>query len=166
MALASLVAERNDLIHHLLPKWNTRSFESSTETELYLDQQREKILLELEALKAEINAIKEFAVFLVSNECKKHIELSLLRQSQLVVWLFEIAQQKARSDGWVVLSNAAHSIHQHFPEELTNLEERYGHKKLKAIILATEFFDITQESTDKGGIRVLYRIKPDLNFTD
>ena len=168
-ALASLVAERNDLIHHLLPKWNTHSFESSTEIKLYLDQQLERILPELETLKAEINtmleAIKEHACFLVSDEGRKYFELSFLRQSQLVAWFFEIAQQKARSDGWVVLSNAVQSIRQHVPEELVNLEKKYGHKKLKAIILATEFFDIGEESTDKGGIRVLYRIKPDLKFT-
>jgi len=34
--LASIVSERNDLIHHLLPKWDFNSLESST-TEQYLD---------------------------------------------------------------------------------------------------------------------------------
>ncbi len=29
---------------------------------------------------------------------------------------------------------------------------------------AKEFFDIYEEPTDKGGIRLLYRIKPDLRF--
>lgn len=64
------------------------------------------------------------------------------------------------------LSSAALSIRQQVPEAVANLKERYGHKKLKGIILATEYFDICEEPTEKGGIRVLYRIKPDLVFPD
>lgn len=169
-ALALVVAERNDLIHHLLPKWNINSFESTTEIEKYLDQQREKILPELELLKAYIKTMqelkKEFADFLASDEGTKQLELSFLRQSQLVAWLFNIAEQRSRPDGWVVLASAAQLIHQNIPQEITNLEKRYGYKKMKEIMLATEFFDINEELTDKGGIRVLYRIKPDLKFTD
>jgi hypothetical protein len=169
-ALTSIVAKRNDLIHHLLPKWNFNSIESSKEIELYLDQQKEEILPELEHLKALVKtmqeAMKEHADYLASDECGKYIELQYLKQSQLVAWFFRIAQQPTRSDGWVVLSSAASSIRQHVPEEVANLKERYGYKKLKDIILVTEFFDVTEEPTNKGGIRVLYRIKPDLKFTD
>ena len=169
-ALDSIVAQRNELIHHLLPKWDFNSLDSGTATELYLDQQREKILPELEVLKAQLKAMQEagkvLADFLASNEGEKQFELSFLRQSQLVAWLFSIAEQRTRPDGWVVLSNAAQFIRQHAPEEVANLEKRYGYKKLKGAILATEYFDINEEQTDKGGIRVLYRIKPDLNFTD
>ncbi len=111
-------------------------------------------------------AIKEHVDFLTSDEGKKQFELSFLRQSQLVAWLFNIAEQRVRPDGWVVLASAAQLIDQNIPQGVTNLKKRYGYKKLKEIILATEFFDISEESTDKGGIRVLYRIKPDLKFTD
>lgn len=169
-ALTSIVAERNDLIHHLLPKWDFNSVESSTAIEQHLDQQREKILPELENLKALAKtmqeAIKEHADFLASDEFIKSIELQYLRQSQLVAWLFGIAQQPTRPDGWVMLSSAANSIRQYVPEEVATLEKRYGYKKLKEAILATEFFDVNEEQSDKGGIRVLYRIKPDLKFTD
>ncbi len=168
--LDSIVSQRNELIHHLLPKWDFNSLESSTATEQYLDKQREKILPELELLKNQIQvmqeAMKELAIFLASDEGEKQFELSFLRQSQLVACLLEIAQQRTRSDGWMPLSNAAHFIRQQAPEEIADLEKRYGYKKLKGIILATEYFDINEEQTDKGGIRVLYRIKPDLNFTD
>lgn len=169
-ALASIIAERNDLIHHLWPKWDINSFESSTEIEQYLDQQREKVLSELEIQKSHIEVMQalktEMANFLASDEATKFFELEHLRQSQLVAWLFEFAKEKARPDGWVALTSAVNFIRQQDPEEFVDLEKRYGHKKLRAIILATEFFDISEESTDKGGIRVLYRIKPDLNFTD
>lgn len=168
--LASIVAERNNLIHHLGPKWDSNSFESGTEIEQYLDQQREKILPELEFLKAHIKDMQETkkacVEFILSDEGTKFFDLSFLRQSQLVAWLFKFAQQRARSDGWVALSRAVNFTRQLVPKELANLEKRYGYKKLKELILATEYFDISEEPTDKGGIRVLYRIKPDLNFTD
>jgi hypothetical protein len=43
-------------------------------------------------------------------------------------------------------------------EKLALLKERYGYKSLKALILATEVFDIYEEATEKG-FRVLYRFK-------
>ncbi len=169
-ALASLVTERNNLIHHLLPKWNQISSDSGTEIKQYLDQQREKILPELQLLNVQIKALEEarkiLEHFIASGEFEKCSKLLDLRQSELVACLIEIAKQSARPDGWVVLSNAAHTIRQQVPDEVAHLEERYGHKKLKGIILATDYFDITEEPTHKGGIRVLYRIKPDLNFAD
>jgi hypothetical protein len=167
-ALASLVDDRNELIHHLLPKWNFNSFESGKEIEYYLDQQREKILPEFEYLKALINTffntLKDYSDFITSEEGWKQIELSRLRQSNLVAWLFNIAEQMARSDGWMILTTAEQYIHQHAPEEVVGLKKSYGYKSLRDVILATEFCDVNEEQTNKGGIRVLYRIKPDLEF--
>jgi hypothetical protein len=166
IALTSLVAERNDLIHHLLPKWQMQSYESSIEIEQYLDQQREKILPELEWLKANFDFFKEYLSFMASDEGQKEVDLSILRQTPIVTLLFNIGEQNARPDGWVVLKNAEEIIQQHLPEGLSNLEKLYGYKKLDEIILATEFFDLAEEVTTKGDIRLLYRIKPDLHFTD
>ena len=44
-------------------------------------------------------------------------------------------------------------------KEIALLKERYGHKSLKKLMLATEIFDIHEEATRKGGVRVLYRLK-------
>ena len=149
----------------MLPKWNLNSFESSKEIEHYLDQQREKILPESEYLKSIINHLKDYSDFITSDEGRKQFELSLLRQSNLVAWLFNIAEQQARLDGWMVLDTAAQCIYKHAPEVVVDLKS-YGYKTFKEIILATEFFDVTKEQTNKGGIRVLYRIKPALEFVD
>jgi hypothetical protein len=40
------------------------------------------------------------------------------------------------------------------------MKERYGYKTLKSLILATEVFDVIEEASDRGGVRVLYRVKP------
>ncbi|MFO1432126.1 MAG: OST-HTH/LOTUS domain-containing protein [Candidatus Competibacteraceae bacterium] len=157
--LASIVAERNELVHHFLLKWNFNSMESFSSAEQYLDQQYERILPEFEYLKGLLEDMKAFTDFMVSDEFHKQFELLYLRESRLVLLLREIAMQKARSDGWVMLSSAAQLIRQHAPEEMEALEERYGYKKLKGLILATGLFDINEEVTDKGGVRVLYRVK-------
>lgn len=165
-ALKSIVDERNELIHHLFPRWKINSIESCKQIEQYLDQQREKIAPELERLQGSIKDMKEFFEFVSSNEGVKQFSLLPLRQSPLVAWLWEIAEKWARPDGWAILSRAEQIIHEHAQEELHNLKKRYGFKSLKAAILATEYFDISEEATNKGGVRVLYRIKPDLVLDD
>jgi hypothetical protein len=163
-ALAAIVAERNELIHHLLPSFNLRTINNCFEADQFLDQQREKLLPEVDMLKSMINSLqegrKEIAEFLSSEEGKKQFNLTWLRQSRLVLLLGDIATQMARPDGWTMLNTAGQLIRQHAPEEIAILSKRYGHRTLKGLILATEIFDIYEEPTDRGGIRVLYRLKP------
>ena len=75
-AIASLVADRNALIHHLIPKLNTESIESWLETDRDLDLQREKILPELEYLQTVAKQFsdmrKDLGEYLLSAEGKKH----------------------------------------------------------------------------------------------
>jgi len=162
--LASIVADRNELIHHLLPRINPESIESWIETDKYLEQQREKLLPELDHLKSMIDNLdegrKKLAEFLSSDEGKRQFKLSWLRESRLVMLLCDIASQAARHDGWTLLNIAGQLVRQHAPEEIAVLKKKYGYKTLKGLLSATELFDITEESTDRGGIRVLYRLKP------
>ncbi|MDN4503099.1 hypothetical protein QX776_11855 [Alteromonadaceae bacterium BrNp21-10] len=39
------------------------------------------------------------------------------------------------------------------------LRENYGHKTLKGFMLATELFEFYEEETQKGGARVLYKLR-------
>lgn len=52
------------------------------------------------------------------------------------------------------------------PAELQDLRKRFGHSSLKAVLLATELFDIVDEPTPGGGTRTVYRINEryELNF--
>lgn len=162
-ALASIVADRNYLIHHLLPKFNPNSIKSCLDTDHYLERQREKLLPEFDLLKSTVNSLQELmkslGEFLISEEGQEFFISSFTRQRRLVIMLEEIATQKARSDGWVVLDAARHLIRQRAPDELARLNERYGQKTLKGLIVAAGLFDVREESTDKGGTRVLYRLK-------
>lgn len=57
-SLASIVNDRNDLIHHLLPRLNN-SIESWLDTAQYLDRQHEKLIPEINALKSLIDHFHE-----------------------------------------------------------------------------------------------------------
>jgi hypothetical protein len=41
---------------------------------------------------------------------------------------------------------------------LDDLAERFGHKTLKRVLLASELFDVVEEATSKGCTRTIYRI--------
>lgn len=58
-SLQALKNERNELVHHLLPRLNPLSLESWKEMEQYLDLQRDKILPELDELQGRVQAIQE-----------------------------------------------------------------------------------------------------------
>ena len=161
-ALAKMVSDRNELVHHMLPKFDTNSLESCIQIENQLDVQMGKILCEINELRQKVDALQEgkkmLADFLTSDEGKKQLKLSWLRQSRLVLLLGDIAAQIARSDGWTSINIASQLVKKYAPEEIVSLKKRYGHKSLKALILATEIFDIYEEPTEKG-FRLLYKLK-------
>jgi hypothetical protein len=162
-ALAQLVSERNDLIHHLLPRFDMKSVESCETLGKELDVQSESIRLEIKNLQAMANALndgrKEIVDFLQSKKGKKEFELSFLRQSRLVLMLGDIATQMSREDGWALISSAGHLVKEHAPEELEQMKEMHGYSSLKKLIQASEVFDVHEEVTAKGGTRILYRLK-------
>lgn len=162
-ALAQLVSERNDLIHHLLPRFDTNSVDSCETLGKELDAQDEKIRLEIKNLKAMAEALndgrKEMAHFLQSEEGRKEFKLSFLRQSRLVLMLGDIATQMTREDGWALISTAGRLVKEHAPEELEQMKKVHGYSSLKKLIQASEIFDIYEEVTQKGGTRILYRLK-------
>lgn len=162
--LSKMVSERNELIHHILPRFDLNSLESCIELEYQLDNQREKIIHEINDLEQKIKHLQEgkkaLVDFINSDEGKKQFELSWLRQTPLVLLLGDISLQTARPDGWTSINIAGQLIKKYAPEESALLKTKYGYKSLKALILATEIFDIYEELTDKGS-RILYKLKPD-----
>ncbi len=161
--LAKLVDERNDLIHHLLPRIDLESIDSWREAERYLDQQREKILPELTELQEMAKILRkgmvELAEYIISDEGEKYFKLGWLQQTPLALLLCDIATQAARPDGWISLCTAGKLIKTQAPEERALLREKYGYKTLREFLLATELFEFAEESTKGGGKQVLCRLK-------
>lgn len=162
-ALAEIVLERNELVHHLLPSFDAASVQSCEDVGKKLDEQSEKIRQEICEMKLILESFREgrkaLVDFLASEESTAYFRLNILQQSKLVALLSEISVKKQRSDGWTVMEVARRLVIQEAPEELGRLKEKYGHKTLKSLILASEMFDVNEEATAKGGARVLYRLK-------
>ena len=58
-SLSEVVTERNELIHHFLPKWDMLSIDSGRSVEQHLDQQRDKILPVVAHLESLVQAMQE-----------------------------------------------------------------------------------------------------------
>lgn len=166
--LKSLVDDRNNLIHHLLPRFNTECIDSCLEIRDYLDQQRERLIPEYEYLKSTIESFEEikkaYAIFLSSDEGKKAFKLGFLQQSSIVQLLLNVSVQKPRPDGWTFLSVAIQQIRQILPGEMEQLESKWGYKMLPDLMEASEYFDIIKEELSNGGYRWVYRSKPLLAY--
>ena len=159
-ALAEIVAERNELIHNFLPRMDSASPQGTCDADAWLECQREKVLPEFEHLRWMVDALQEGRRRLAEYLGSMEYELSRLRHSPLVVMLGDIAQQLGSNNGYVPLTTAGQLLRKHAPDEFTAMKKRYGHKTLKSLILAAEVFDVIEEATDRGGVRVMYRVKP------
>lgn len=151
--LASLVAERNNLIHHFSPHLD--SIQSLSEAERYLDDQHERILPERDELLNIVQGFEEYRAFMRSDEGKQ----------QMLLWLILIVlgQIAAKADGhsdWTLLSAAGQRLWKNMPDGVSVLK-KCGYKNLKSFMLATGFFEINEKSVGEGGVQVLYRLKPE-----
>ncbi len=59
--LKALIDERNELVHHLLSRWNPRDAESCNALSNELDEQRLRIIRETERFRAYANTVREMA---------------------------------------------------------------------------------------------------------
>lgn len=167
--MRSLVDARNELVHHFLPRWYT-AVEGDSEAALaYLDAQMHKTFHMMDRLKGWVRTMyessKQSAEFWAFPEGKHQIILSLLQGSSLVAMLGEIALRAARGDGWAYLTTAMNLIKREVPQELDDLQKRYGHQNLKGILVAAEFFDVEDEPLAGGGTRTVYRINDRYELT-
>jgi len=165
--LKKITDARNNLVHHLLPRLDLNSIESCLAISRELDEQREEQSKEIEHLISLIkqigNSMKEYAEFLNSDEGYKLFELRHLQQSRLVGMLLELSETQSRPDGWTVLDNSTRYIKNNLADDLVKIKQYEGCKTMKSLVITSELFDILEESTKKGGTRVLYRAKPDLS---
>ncbi|WP_445367110.1 hypothetical protein ACH5Y9_18385 [Methylomonas sp. BW4-1] len=164
--LKRLVEERNELIHHLLPKFNQDSLESCLEINDYLDHQLEQQVSEFNYLKSLCETYFEFADFLSSEQGRNEFKLSMLQESSIVRLLLDISIQKPRKDGWTYLSLAVQRVHQILPGEITNLKVRWGYEKLTDLMMASNYFDVKEETLNNSQRRFIYRSKPDLVYLE
>jgi hypothetical protein len=152
--LARLVSERNDLIHHFLPRFDPNSVDSCDALCKELDIQSESIKVQIKNLHTEVKLLKDSL-----NDLSANSTFDSLRGSELVFSLAVVANEFNREDGWTVLSQAGSIVRERARIEFEQMKEVHGYSSLKKLIQATKMFDIYDEVTPKGGSRTLYRLK-------
>jgi hypothetical protein len=161
--LKLMTDERNELVHHFLPRWQPESPEKIAETLAYLDAQREKVLPMFEHLKSTATHMQEtrrlHLNFMASPEFEKQSELLWLQASPLVDLLREVTSQYHREDGWTYLGHAGNLAAKEMPEELGSLKKNYGFRTLKKLLVGCEIFDVFDEPLPNGNFKTLYKNK-------
>lgn len=163
--LRAIVERRNDLVHHFLQRWNPGSAESTRAALDYLDLQwqamlpiRDHFLSVATDLQ---NGMAAHAAFLASEQGHSQLTTAWLQQSPLVKVLVEIAEHEGGTQGWTPLGTAGRLLRQREEGEVDLLLERYGHRTLKGLLLATDLFEVRDEATANGGQRAVYRLRSD-----
>lgn len=161
--LKLMTDERNDLVHHFLPRWQPDNEDEMTKALAYLDEQREKVLPMHEHLRTMLQHLSEsatmFAEFVASPEYKKQTKLMWLQASPLVTLMRGVAARYHREDGWTYLDHAGNLAAREMPVETKNIKERYGFKSLKKLLIGAEVFELMDEKISDESVRTLYRNK-------
>jgi hypothetical protein len=161
--LKLMTEERNELVHHFIPRWKPEHGEKLEETLQYLDAQREKVLPMHEHLRHTVDHVqrsrKLLLEFMESEEYERQAELMWLQLSPLVELLREVTSQIHRPDGWTYLAHAGKLANKNLPDDIRNLKERYGFNTLKKLLIACETFDVYDEPLANGTFRTLYRVR-------
>lgn len=161
--LKALIAERNDLVHHLLSQWNLHDVESCNALSAELDEQRLRIIREIERYRAYANTFKEAArelqAFIESDDGKRQFDLMFLQNSRLAMLLTRIATTHAREDGWTLVSVAGAQLSSLIPEQFAKLKREHGEGSLHKLVAAIDLFDVQSENTPNGGTRAIYKTR-------
>jgi len=161
--LKALIEERNDLVHHVLSRWNLHDVESCRALAAELDKQRLRIISEIERYRAYADALREAARelqnFIDSDDGKRHFDVMFLQNSRLAMLLAQIAKDNARTDGWTLLSVAGVQLSKLIPEEFARLKREHGEGSLRRLITAIDLFEVQSENTSNGGTRAIYRAR-------
>jgi hypothetical protein len=161
--LKALIEERNDLVHHLLTRWDLHDAANCNTLSAELDEQRSRIVAETQKYRAFVNALiettKELQTFIDSDDGKRYFNITMLQSSRLAMLLSQIAMSHARDDGWTLLSVAGAQLSSLIPKEFEKMKREHGEGSLHKLVTAMDLFDIRSESTPNGGTRAVYRTR-------
>ena len=100
-SLVLVVAERNELVHHFLLKWDLTLVDGWISADQYLDKQYEKIENESQNLQVLAEILEERRKD-IPDFLRQFVDFIKI-EKKLVNLLHDIALKKSRSDGWILL---------------------------------------------------------------
>lgn len=162
-ALKLVVDERNELVHHFLPKWTRASLESTQAADQHLDQQHARVRIEFETLRAYLEWLQRsrelLGSFVSSPEYATQMEQFWLQGSRVVQLLTEMSRNARSAEGWVRLDAAGQALWANAEEDMSSLQAMYGYNKLKPLVVASRVFEVRDELLSNGCSQVSFRIK-------
>jgi hypothetical protein len=160
-SLKVIVDERNELVHHFLAKWDRLSLQSTQAASAYLDQQHLRVTDEAKTLKNHLESLQRLSRVMASPEHEKQMEVMWLQGSPIVLLLVEMSRAAVATDGWAGLAEAGQLLWTRATEDMASMKAMYGYNKLKPLLLASDIFDVKEDFAAKGGVRVLFKLKPE-----
>ena len=161
--LKLMTEQRNELVHHFLPRWMPGDEAVLAEALDYLDVQRDKVSPMFDHLKEMSLQLQQgrklVAELFSSPDFERLLELAWLQCSPLISLFCRVHDRDKRANGWTYLSSAGNVAAKELPDELAHLVERYGFKNLKQLLIGSELFDVMDESMPQGGSRTLFRLR-------
>ena len=164
---SELVKERNELVHHLLPKYDPTSLQSIEELSESLEKQRERFLPALKNLttlcESQQNIRQQIADFFQSEAGRRFLVEGIYPgETRLDKLLRDAASFSTRDDGWSLLSLAGQFIKNQPEDIIEKVCEEQAFSKLpalKTLIEQSPIFELKTQPT-KNGVIWLYRLKP------
>lgn len=147
--LSEILNERNDLVHHLLLKYNLSLNSHRESLANLLDVQFENATIEQQQLEFDINRLKESLIYL-SKLIKSPLYENLFINPDLMNCIFLAIDKYSRSDGWTNFIHVGRIISQQMPEKYKKIKEFHKVKKLSDLIIKTAFCEIMLETDSKG----------------
>jgi hypothetical protein len=161
-AIDNMVAERNKLVHNLLPELEPRSLDSCAAVALMLDRQRKKFLPELEWLQDQFQEtheqIMEMLDFINSEEGKELMRTSEIQQSPAISKLASLAGATTDPEGWISVRDAYLQLNEDEQSDITRLRKYYNLTSLSSFIAASRMFEVRSERSGNRPGRYLFRL--------
>lgn len=163
----ALVEERNKLIHQFDQICDLTTLARCEQAGKFLDHQYDRINKELRHLDSYMQAAQVGArlclTLMASDAFRQRDQICDLQKRPSLMLLGKLSIELKREDGWAVVQKAASHLEQEASAEIQELKKKYHCKSLKELMLTAHVFDFLEETTKKGGIRLLYRVKPEYN---
>lgn len=147
--LAELVGLRNDLVHHLIEKFDISDEGNCRAASIHLDSCYERIDANFRTLNAWVDGINkcqaQVSTFLQSDAFENAFEHSVNLNGSAcwptssIVGCLQEAEQACQIDGWVALDTAVKYISKKSRDEVPN---RYGCKSWRQVLKRSEQFEL------------------------
>jgi hypothetical protein len=160
----NLIAERNELVHHIASEFDPDSLESCIRLAGKLDEQRSKVLPEVIQLRHDCESVRSMldtiSSFLGTPVGMGELLQPEIQQSPLIRNLAQIAGSSPDPHGWTALKSVIHELEDFPATQIGEHCTQFGKKSISALLNASGLFETEQQgATETQYGQTFYRLK-------